>query len=216
MFRSATFNLFFTLGFAVFFLGVLPLWDLTTQMSVRIDGDNQLLEELQILQQEKEKLLKEYKSADEKNLKRLAAVIPVSATSFDIATLYFFFETIGRENGLRIKSLEIDALKDDTKGTSTLQPRKQIAQPSYDAGEQPVARSSQPPIQPEDRASAEESGVNQITVNIRTVGAYDSLKAFLRAVEGSLRLIDVASFSISKPENDGSLLFSVVLKMYHQ
>ena len=157
MFRSATFNLFFTLGFAVFFLGVLPLWDLTAEMSVRIDGDNQLLEELQILQQEKEKLLKEYQRASKENLKRLAAVIPVSATSFDISTLYFFFETIGRENGLRVVSLQIDALKDSEKGGSASQPRRRVAQPSYDAdaGEQAVARSSQPPIQPEDRVSAE-------------------------------------------------------------
>ncbi|MEK7636650.1 MAG: hypothetical protein AAB362_03105 [Patescibacteria group bacterium] len=216
MFRSPIFNFLFTLGFAVFFLGVLPLWDLTTQMSVRINGNSQLLEELQVLQQEKQKLLKEYQRASKENLQRLALVIPVSPTSFDISTLYFFFETIGRENGLRIESLEIDALKEGKKGgTVPRQPRGPVAQPSYDVIENPGAGSTKPLIQQEISVQGNVN-LNEITVTIQALGTYDSLKAFLQAIEGSLRLIDVVSFTLSKQGKEGGLSFLVVLKMYHQ
>ncbi len=216
MFRSSVLNFFFSLGFAVLFLGVLPLFDLTSWVALRVSDDEELVAELRELQQRKDQLLKQYRSVSEDNIRKLEAVIPSAATSFDVSVIYFFFETLGRENGLRIENLTIHKEGDIKSGAGS---RRPLAQPSFaqpESGpseEAPIEESGHPAI-----AALRGSAVKTISVSIKGSGTYGAFKAFLRSVEGSLRLIDVVSYDIqgSKGDETAELSYSIELTMYHQ
>lgn len=186
MFSSTTLSILFAIGFTVFFLGVVPLWTVISDNLPLVNNTEQLVTDLQNLQQKKDELVKIYNSVPQENINKLEAVIPGVSSSLDIPALYVFFETVSRENGFRLDSINVGSKDVGIKGSATAKPK----------------------------ITSTRSGLQEISVVIDGAGSYESIKSFMRAIESNLRLVEVVSFSLSPRGSEFSL--SIAFKTYHQ
>lgn len=207
MFQSTGLTIFFSFGIAVFFLGVLPLWDRVSDMNAKITDTELLIGELQNLQQRKDQLVRIYNSVSDENIQKLESVIPATPASTDASALYLFLESVARESGLRVESISV--LAEETAPAASA-PARRAGIPVFQLptnGETPQQTA---------RAIPRRTGIIQETrVNIVVKGNYNSFKSFLSAIESNLRIIDVSTIIVAPSEKE-LLSFTLNLKTYHQ
>ncbi len=216
MFRSTTLSTLFSIGLAIFLLGVLPLWKIVRETQTSIGDTQTLIAELQNLQQKKDQLVKIYNSVSEENIQKLEAVIPSASGSYDASVLYLVLENMARENGLRIESLNITTPEEDVKAkpAAATKPGLPIFQlPTDDVGD--VKAPAQTAAAPAPKKTSK-SGAQENRVLVNATGSYESLKSFLRAIESNLRIMNVLSITVSPQAERNVFNYSMQLITYHQ
>lgn len=213
MILTASFNIFFSIGFALILLGVMPLWSLISKTNAYVTENEALIVELKNLQQRKDQLVKTYNSVSEDNIRKLEAVIPVSSGSFDASFLYLFFENFARENGLRLESVAVLLEVDTKKAQESGQP-KRPGTPVFQVTDASQTNQQAAIRQQQQVQQRQQSIVRQITVSLKIEGSYESFKAFLQAIESNLRLMDIQGATVSR--GDGTLTYTLTLKTYFQ
>jgi Tfp pilus assembly protein PilO len=138
-----------------------------------------------------EKLIDKYKNSEE-SLKKLDDILPGDS---DVPNLIVQIEAIAKESGMSVGGVNIAVSNQE--GAS----KAETVRSGGSAGQEKVVVDYQ-----------------VVTINLKMSGNYATLKAFLRAVEENMRLIDIESiaFSTKSREIIGSTFeFDMVLSTYY-
>ena len=199
----------FVAGFAILMLGVMPLWGVVGSAQGTLSELQTVVDELRILQEKKNDLVKTYNAASDENLKKLDLMVPNMKTAAELSSIYVFMENTVKEHGLKLKKLDISTETDSGQVKPVSRQPVSTSQNPQSSGSSASAASS--------ASSMSLSGLGaakSLQVTFTAEGTYESFKNLLKSLELNLRLIDSSAVSIT--ENLGRYSFDATLRMYYQ
>ena len=173
----------------------LPAFNAVSQARGDLKSWEEKLNETQSLNQKLAELKKKYEKM-ESEIQRVAAALPEGA---DIPALLVQLEALTSQNGLILNSVGFN-FPTETKNKKTAE--TEIKQEGVLSAGSPAALVN----------------VKSLVVGLSLSGNYNSLKNFLKAVESSLRIMDITAinFGAASSEAVGLATFTVSLNAYYR